>query len=62
MRSPALVFAGMQASLFAFIYVLLDLETYSLLIGAFALFAVVSALMALAQRVNWSAQPSVSFN
>lgn len=54
---PALVFAGMQASLFAFIYVLLDLETYSLLIGALALFAVVSVLMALAQRVNWSAQP-----
>jgi inner membrane protein len=51
---PALVFAGMQASLFAFIYVLLDLETYSLLIGALALFAVVSVLMALAQRVNWS--------
>ena len=54
---PALVFAGMQASLFAFIYVLLDLETYSLLIGALALFAVVSVLMFLAQRVNWSAQP-----
>jgi inner membrane protein len=56
---PALVFAGMQASLFAFIYVLLDLETYSLLIGALALFAVVSVLMVLAQRVNWSAQPMV---
>ena len=37
-------------------------ETYSLLIGALALFAVVSALMVLTQRVNWSAQPSVSFN
>ncbi len=49
----------MQASLFAFIYVLLDLETYSLLIGALALFAVVSVLMVLAQRVNWSAQPLV---
>ena len=47
----------MQASLLAFIYVLLDLETYSLLIGALALFAVVSVLMFLAQRVNWSAQP-----
>lgn len=55
--APALVFAGMQASLLAFIYVLLDLETYSLLIGALALFAVVSVLMFLAQRVNWSAQP-----
>ena len=54
---PALVFAGVQASLFAFIYVLLDLETYSLLIGALALFAVVSVLMVLTQRVNWSPQP-----
>ena len=60
--APTLVFVVAQACLFAFIYVLLDLETYSLLIGALALFAVVSALMVLTQRVNWSAQPSVSFN
>jgi len=52
---PALVFAGMQASLFAFIYVLLELETYSLLIGALALFAVVSVLMVLVQRMDWPA-------
>jgi inner membrane protein len=56
---PALVFAAVQACLFAFIYVLIDLETYSLLIGALALFAVVSVLMFLTQRVNWSAQPLV---
>ena len=49
---PAFLFALMLASLFAFIYVLLGLETYSLLIGALALFAVVSALMALTQMVN----------
>ena len=55
--APTLVFVAVQASLFAFIYVLLDLETYSLLIGALALFAVVSALMVLTQRVNWSTQP-----
>jgi inner membrane protein len=53
------VFATVQACLFAFIYFLLDLQTYSLLVGALALFAVVSALMALTQRVNWSAQPLV---
>ena len=49
---PAFLFALMLASLFAFIYVLLGLETYSLLIGALALFAVVSVLMALTQMVN----------
>jgi inner membrane protein len=58
---PALVFAVAQACLFAFIYILIDLETYSLLIGALALFAVVSALMVLTQRVNRSAQPLVFF-
>src|SRR6185503_16735305 len=42
---PAFVFAVMLTSLFGFIYVLLGLETYSLLIGALALFVVVSALM-----------------
>ena len=56
---PALAFAAMQACLFAFIYVLIDLETYSLLIGALALSAVVSALMFLTQRVDWSAQPLI---
>jgi hypothetical protein len=30
--------------------------------SALALFAVVSALMVLTQKVNWSAQPPVSFN
>jgi inner membrane protein len=52
---PALIFAAMQASLFTFIYVVLALETYSLLIGAVSLFVVVSVLMVLTQRVNWQA-------
>jgi len=47
--APALVFAVMQAGLFGFIYVLVDLETYSLLFGALALFVVVSILMILTQ-------------
>jgi len=50
---PAFVFAVMLTSLFGFIYVLLGLETYSLLIGALALFVVVSALMVLTQMVRW---------
>jgi inner membrane protein len=55
--TPALVFAGMLTTLFAFLYVLLGLETYSLLIGALALFAVVSVLMFVTQRIDWSALP-----
>jgi len=54
---PALLFAGMLASLFGFLYVLLGLETYSLLIGALALFVVVSALMVLTQMVRWPGRP-----
>ena len=50
---PAFVFAVMLTSLFGFIYVLLGLETYSLLIGALALFVMVSALMVLTQMVKW---------
>jgi inner membrane protein len=50
---PALAFAGMLASLFAFLYVVLGLETYSLLVGALALFVALSAVMVLTQRVNW---------
>jgi inner membrane protein len=46
-------FATMLSALFAFLYVLLGLETYSLLIGALALFAVVSALMIVTLWVNW---------
>jgi inner membrane protein len=57
---PAFVFALMLTSLFGFIYVLLGLETYSLLIGALALFAVVSVLMALTQMVRWPGRPAES--
>jgi inner membrane protein len=51
--TPTLMFAAMLSSLFGFLYVLLGLETYSLLIGAIALFVVVSALMVLTQMVKW---------
>ena len=54
---PAFLFAVMLSSLFGFLYVLLGLETYSLLIGALALFVVVSALMVLTQMVRWPGRP-----
>jgi inner membrane protein involved in colicin E2 resistance len=61
-RAPcrrALAFAAMLGCLFAFLYVLLGLETYSLLLGALALFAVVSALMVLTQKVSWPGRVAV---
>jgi inner membrane protein len=57
---PAFVFALILASLFGFIYVLLGMETYSLLIGALALFMVVSALMVLTQMVKWPGRVEVA--
>ena len=54
------MFALILASLFGFIYVLLGLETYSLLIGALALFVVVSALMVLTQMVKWPGRAEVA--
>ena len=53
---PAFLFALMLSSLFAFLYVLLGLETYSLLIGTLALFVVVSTLMVLTQMI-WPRRP-----
>jgi len=50
----AVIFGAMLGALFGFLYVLLSLETYSLLVGAVALFAVLSAVMMLTRRVDWS--------
>ncbi len=49
------MFAAMLGSLFGFLYVLLSLETYSLLVGSLGLFIVISLLMILTQRVKWFA-------
>lgn len=50
---PTLVFAAALGGLFGFLYVLLSLETYSLLAGSVALFLVLSVVMAVTQRVDW---------
>jgi inner membrane protein len=51
----SVMFGAMLASLFGFLYVLLSLETYSLLVGSLGLFLVLSLVMALTQRVKWLA-------
>lgn len=50
----ALIFAIILACLFGFLYIVLSLESYALLTGSVALFAVLSAVMVLTQRVDWS--------
>ncbi|MCW2237659.1 cell envelope integrity protein CreD [Azospirillum canadense] len=53
---PTLVFAAALGGLFGFLYVLLSLETYSLLVGSVVLFLVLSVVMAVTQRVDWRAR------
>lgn len=54
-RRLALVFAGVLAALFAFLYVVLRLDSYALLSGAVALFVILSVVMAATRRVQWHA-------
>jgi inner membrane protein len=54
-RGLALIFAGVLAILFGFLYVVLSLESFALLVGAVALFVVLSAVMAVTRKVRWSA-------
>jgi inner membrane protein len=53
-RRHALIFAGILGALFGFLYVVLSLETFSLLVGSVALFAVLSAVMAVTRNIDWS--------
>lgn len=48
------MFAVMLAALFGFLYVLLSLETYSMMVGSVGLFVVLSVVMALTRKVDWS--------
>ena len=49
-------FAGVLTLLFGFLYTVLNLESYSLLVGAVALFAVLSVVMVITSRLDWSAK------
>lgn len=52
----AVLFAGGLAALFGFLYVLLSLETYSLMVGSVGLFAVLSLVMIFTRKVDWSGE------
>ncbi len=53
-RRPSFIFSAVLASLFGFLYVVLSLETYSLLVGTLALFAALSIVMAVTRQIRWS--------
>lgn len=54
-RQPrlAVIFAAILGSLFAFLYIVLRLESFSLLAGSVALFVALSIVMAVSRRVDW---------
>ena len=49
----AALFAAMSTAVFGFQYVVLSLESFSLLVGAVALFLILSVIMAATRRVDW---------
>lgn len=52
-RRLAAIFAGVLATLFGFLYVVLSLEAFALLVGTLALFTVLSVVMAVTRRIEW---------
>lgn len=51
-RVGALI-GGMLALLYAFIYILLQIESYALLVGSVGLFAVLAVAMAASHKIDW---------
>jgi inner membrane protein len=45
--------AGMLIILYSFLYILLQLDQYSLILGSTALFIVLASVMYLTRNVNW---------
>ena len=52
-RSVAVLFGGILAFFYGFIYVIIQLEELSLLMGSIALFFIVAALMYFSRKINW---------
>lgn len=52
-RNAAIMFAGILGMFYGFIFVIIQLEELSLLVGSIALFAVVAALMYFSRKINW---------
>ena len=49
-----LMFFSILTALFGFLYVVLTLETYSMVVGSLALFVALSLVMAVTRRLDWS--------
>jgi len=52
-RKAAVIFTFILTLFYSFIYVIIQLEDLSLLIGSIALFIIVAALMYSSRQINW---------
>jgi len=56
-KIATLMVGGVLVILYAYLYILLQLEDYALLMGSIGLFAVLSVIMYLTRRIDWYAAP-----
>lgn len=52
-RKVGALIGGLLAVLYAFIYILLQIESYALLVGSVGLFAILAVAMAASRRIDW---------
>ena len=57
-KSLAAIVGTLLSVLYAYLYIVLQLEDYALLMGSVGLFVILAAVMYLTRRINWYAPPS----
>jgi inner membrane protein len=50
----AAIFAGVLGTLFGFLFIVISLDAYALLVGAVALFVILSVVMFVTRKLDWS--------
>ncbi len=53
-KKPALILSGLLSTLYAYIFILIQLETYALLAGSLGLFAILALVMYYSKQIDWS--------
>ncbi|HXH99738.1 MAG TPA: cell envelope integrity protein CreD [Sphingobacteriaceae bacterium] len=59
-RRPAIVFSGILSIFYGFIFVIIQLQDLALLFGSIGLFIIVSAMMYLSAKMDWSSKAEVA--
>ncbi len=52
-RNRTLIMCGLLTALYSFLFILLQMEQYSLLIGSFTLFLILAVIMFITRNINW---------